>query len=49
MDWAIVILSCMVGAGAIVMSIQTGKILSAVIFIALVIIGGAVQRSLIKH
>ena len=49
MDWAIIILSCMVGAGAIVVSIQTGKILSPVIYIALVIIGAAVQGNLLNH
>jgi len=49
MDWAIIILSCLVGAGAIVVSIQTGKILSPVIYIALVIIGVAIQGNLMKH
>jgi hypothetical protein len=43
LDWAIIVLSCLVGAGAIVAQLALGRLVDAIVFIALVIMGIAVQ------
>lgn len=46
MDWAIIVLSCLVGAGAIVQALQLGQTGGFVVFIVLVITGTFLQRRL---
>jgi len=43
MDWAIVVLTCLVGAGAIVEPLGLGPLLTSVTFLALVVIGASFQ------
>lgn len=49
MDWAIIALSCLVGAGAIVDALALGPGISTVVFLVLVIIGALVQARLLPH
>ena len=44
MDWAIIILSCLVGAGAIVQALDLGQTMGLIVFVVLVG-GGAVLQS----
>lgn len=43
MDWAIIALSCLVGAGAVVQGLDLGERVSSIIFIGLLIAGVFVQ------
>ena len=43
MDWAIILLSCLVGAGAIVSQLDLVKTISVIIFAALVAVGTLIQ------
>jgi len=43
MDWAIIVLSCLVGAGAIVEALDLGQMTTMIIFLVLVIAGVCVQ------
>jgi hypothetical protein len=43
MDWAIILLSCLVGAGAIVEVLGLGQNISIIVFLALVLIGAFAQ------
>jgi Domain of unknown function (DUF4203) len=49
MDWAIIILSCLVGAGAIVEPLGLGPMMSGVVFLALVIAGACFQARCFSH
>jgi hypothetical protein len=49
MDWAIIVLSCLVGAGAIVSQLRLRDTNTAIIFFVLVIIGIFVQAKLMEH
>lgn len=49
MDWAIIVLSCLVGAGAIVSQLRLRDTKTAIIFFVLVIIGIFVQAKLMEH
>jgi len=49
MDWAIIVLSCLVGAGAIVAQLQLSTQVSAIAFAALVIIGIVIQAKLMER
>ena len=46
MDWAIIVLSCLVGAGAIVEALGLRQIISVIVFLVLVITGALVQSRL---
>ncbi len=43
MDWAIILLSCLVGAGAIVSQLDLVKTIGVIIFVALVAVGTLIQ------
>lgn len=49
MDWAIIVLSCLVGAGAIVSRLGLRDVSSAIVFLVLVIIGILVQSKLMEE
>ncbi len=49
MDWAIIGLSCLVGAGAIVRALALGPGTGAIVFLVLVIFGAFVQTRLVPH
>jgi hypothetical protein len=49
MDWAIIVLSCLVGAGAIVSRLGLRDVNTAIVFLVLVIIGILVQAKLMEH
>jgi hypothetical protein len=49
MDWAIIVLSCLVGAGAIVSRLGLRDANSAIVFLVLVIIGILVQAKLLEQ
>jgi hypothetical protein len=49
MDWAIIVLSCLVGAGAVVSRLGLRDLNTAIVFLVLVIIGILVQAKLMEH
>jgi len=49
MDWAIIVLSCLVGAGAIVSRLGLRDVNTAIVFLVLVIVGILVQSKLMEH
>jgi hypothetical protein len=49
MDWAIIVLSCLVGAGAVVEASGLGQEMRVVVFLLLVITGAFVQIRLLPH
>ena len=49
MDWAIIVLSCLVGAGAIVSRLGLRDVKTAIVFLVLVIIGILVQAKLMEQ
>ena len=49
MDWAIIVLSCLVGAGTIVAQLQLSPKVSAIAFAVLVIIGIVIQAKLMEQ
>jgi len=49
MDWAIIVLSCLVGAGVIVAQLQLSPQVSAIFFAVLVIIGIVIQAKLMER
>lgn len=49
MDWAIILLSCLVGAGAIVEVLGLGQSISIIVFLALVLIGAFAQSKFLSH
>jgi hypothetical protein len=49
MDWAIIVLSCLVGAGVVVSQLRLRDTNTAIIFFVLVIIGIFVQAKLMEH
>jgi len=49
MDWAIIVLSCLVGGGVIVSQLRLRDTKTAIIFFVLVIIGIFVQAKLTEH
>ncbi len=49
MDWAIIVLSCLVGAGAIVSRLGLRDLNTAIVFLVLVIVGILVQAKLMEH
>jgi len=49
MDWAIIVLSCLVGAGTIVAQLQLSPHVSAIAFAVLVIIGIVIQAKLMEQ
>jgi hypothetical protein len=49
MDWAIIVLSCLVGAGVIVTQLQLSPLVSAIFFAVLVIIGIVIQAKLMER
>ena len=49
MDWAIIVLSCLVGAGAIVAQLPLSPRVGAILFAVLVIIGIVVQARLMER
>jgi hypothetical protein len=49
MDWAIIVLSCLVGAGAIVSRLGLRDVNTAIVFLVLVIIGILVQAKLMEQ
>jgi len=49
MDWAIIVLSCLVGAGVVVSQLRLRDMKTAIIFFVLVIIGIFVQAKLMEH
>jgi hypothetical protein len=49
MDWAIIVLSCLVGAGATVSRLGLRDVNTAIVFLVLVIIGILVQAKLMEH
>jgi hypothetical protein len=49
MDWAIIVLSCLVGAGAIVTQLTLRPAKGAIVFVALVIIGILIQAKLMER
>lgn len=48
MDWAIIVLSCLVGAGAIVEALNLGQMTTMIIFLVLVIVGMCIQARLMR-
>jgi Domain of unknown function (DUF4203) len=49
MDWAIIVLSCLVGAGAIVSRMGLRDVKTAIVFLVLVIIGILIQAKLMEQ
>lgn len=49
MDWAIIVLSCLVGAGVIVSRLGIRDVNTAIVFLVLVIVGVLVQAKLMEH
>jgi hypothetical protein len=49
MDWAIIVLSCLVGAGAVVAQLPLSPQVSALVFAVLVIIGIVIQAKLMER
>ena len=49
MDWVIIVLSCLVGAGAIVEASGLGQEMRIMVFLLLVIIGASIQIRLLPH
>jgi hypothetical protein len=49
MDWAIIVLSCLVGTGAILQTLQLGQTASLIIFVLLMATGVLVQRKLMNR
>jgi hypothetical protein len=49
MDWAIIVLSCLVGAGAIVFRLGLRDVKTVTVFFVLVIVGILVQSKLMEH
>jgi hypothetical protein len=49
MDWAIIILSCLVGAGAILQSVDLGQTMSFIVFVVLVGGGVVVQSKMMSR
>lgn len=49
MDWAIIILSCLVGAGAVLQSVDLGQTVSFIVFVVLVSGGVVVQSRLMRR
>jgi hypothetical protein len=49
MDWAIILLSCLVGAGAIVEALGLGQSISIIVFLALVLIGAFAQSKFLAQ
>ncbi|OGP52978.1 MAG: hypothetical protein A2Y65_05390 [Deltaproteobacteria bacterium RBG_13_52_11] len=49
MDWAIIVLSCLVGAGAIATQLTLRPAKGAIVFVALVIIGILIQAKLMER
>jgi hypothetical protein len=49
MDWAIIVLSCLVGAGVVVHQLHLGNAKGAIVFVVLVIIGILIQAKLIER
>ncbi len=49
MDWAIIVLSCLVGAGAVVSRLGLRDANTAIVFLVLVIVGILVQAKLMEH
>jgi hypothetical protein len=49
MNWAIIVFSSFVGAGAIVTQLPSGQKVSAIVFVILVVIGITVQARLMKR
>jgi Domain of unknown function (DUF4203) len=49
MDWAIILLSCLVGAGAIVEVLGLGRDISIIAFLALVLIGAFAQSKFLPQ
>jgi hypothetical protein len=49
MDWAIIVLSCLVGAGAVVSRLGLRDVNMAIVFLVLVTIGILVQTKLMEH
>ena len=43
MDWAIIVLSCLVGSGAIVQALDLGQTTGSLVFVALVVAGAFLQ------
>jgi hypothetical protein len=48
LDWAIIVLSCLVGAGAIVEALDLGQMMTIIIFMVLMIVGIGVQARLMR-
>lgn len=48
MDWALIALTSLVGAGAIVNAVRMGQTTGALIFVGLTVVGMAVQRKLMR-
>jgi hypothetical protein len=46
MDWAIIVLSCLVGSGAVVAALDLGQTMQSLVFVALLIGGTFVQARL---
>jgi hypothetical protein len=49
MDWAIIVLSCLVGAGVVVAQLPLSPQVSAIVFAGLVIIGIVIQAKLMER
>jgi hypothetical protein len=49
MDWAIIVLSCLVGAGVVVSRLGLRDVNTAIVFLVLVIMGILVQAKLMEH
>jgi hypothetical protein len=47
-DWALIVLSSLAGAGLIVQAIDVRRLLAAVVFVALVIVGIAIQAGMMR-
>jgi len=49
MDWAIIILSCLVGAGAVLQAVDLGQTMSVIVFVVLVSAGVVLQSRLMRR
>lgn len=49
MDWAIIVLSCLVGAGAVVRGVDLGETTSVIVFFVLAFAGAVVQSRLMTR
>lgn len=49
MDWAIIVLSCLVGSGIIVQGLDLGQAIESLVFVALAVVGAFLQARLMTR